>query len=113
MQALNEEEKKRLESGERMRVGTVSEPAREALSRLLQVDWLRTVLVRLATAPEWVKYLDECAITFQSRNERTGKPGVKLERDGSFIVMGPDFVSAESSEPPEGLEAIGSGGPRT
>jgi RNA polymerase sigma-70 factor (ECF subfamily) len=106
-QALNEGERKRLESGERIRVGTVSEPARAALHRLLQVDWLRTVVVRLAAPPEWVKYVDECAITFEARQERTGEPGTKLERNGSSIIMGPDGVSAESSEPPEGLEAVG------
>jgi hypothetical protein len=86
----------------------VSEPARAALHRLLQVDWLRTVVVRLAAPPEWVKYVDECTITFEARQERTGEPGMKLERNGSSIIMGPDGVSAESSEPPEGLEVVSS-----
>lgn len=105
--ALSETERNRLQSGERIPAGEFSDRARRALRSLAQVWGLRSVLSRIATAPEWVKYVDECTITFEARNERTAKPGIKLERDGSLIIMSPDGVSAESSEPPEGLEAVG------
>ena len=48
----------------------------------------------------------ECRITFEARQERTGETAVKLEHPGGFIMMGRQFVSAESSGDPKELKAV-------
>jgi hypothetical protein len=71
------------------------------------VDWLRSVVARIAVAPEWASKLMECRITFEARQERTGQPAVKLEHPGGFIMMGEQSVSAEPSGDPKELKAVG------
>lgn len=107
MEALSDEDRKRFEDSERLPVHDLSGGAQEALRELAEVDWLRSVVVRITVAPEWVSRLKECQLMFEAREERTGQPGAKLEcPGGSFIVMGPHGVSAESSGDPEELKAI-------
>ncbi len=108
MEALSEEDRKRFEDSERLPVHELSRGAQEALRELVEVDWLRSVIARIAVAPEWACNLDECRVTFEAQEERTGQPGVKLEcPEGSFIIMGTHGVSAESSGDPEELKAVG------
>jgi RNA polymerase sigma factor (sigma-70 family) len=104
--SLGEDDRRRLEAGERVPFGELSDAAQEALRELAEVDWLRGVAVRLAVAPEWVSNLAECEITFDAREERTGAPGVKLEHPDALIMMGEHHVSAESSGDPKELKAV-------
>ncbi len=107
-ESLSEDDRRRLNAGERVPFGELSESAQEALCELAEVDWLRSVVARIAVAPEWASKPMECRITFEARQERTGEPGVKLEHPGGFIIMmGEQFVSAESAGDPEELRAVG------
>jgi RNA polymerase sigma-70 factor (ECF subfamily) len=108
MGSLSEEDKRRLEAGERVPFGELSARAQQALRELAEVDWLRSVVARIAVAPEWARNLEECQITSEATEERTGQPAVKLEHPGGFIMMGRQFVSAESSGDPEELKAVDS-----
>ena len=104
--SLSERDKRRLEAGERVPFAELSEAAQGTLRELAEVDWLRSVVVRIAVAPAWVSHLAECEITFEATAERTGEPGVKLEHLGGFIMMGRQSVSAESSGDPKELKAV-------
>jgi hypothetical protein len=106
MASLSKEDRRRLDAGERLPLGELSGPAQGALRELAEVDWLRSVVARIAAAPEWARNLDECQITFEATEERTGQPAVKLEHPGGFIMMGRQFVSAESSGDPKELKAV-------
>ena len=107
METLSDEDRKRFEASERLPVNELSGGAQEALRELAEVDWLRSVVARIAIAPEWASRLEECQLTFEAREERTGQPGVKLEcPEGTFIVMGPQGVSAESAGDPEELKTV-------
>jgi hypothetical protein len=143
MESLSEEDRRRLDAGERVPVHELSGRAQETLlslayksynaqahscqvpggffrswqchyilrasiRELAEVDWLRSVVARIAVPPEWASHLAECQITFEVREERTGQPGVKLERQGTFIVMSSHGISAESSGDPEELKAVDS-----
>ena len=104
--SLDEDDTWRLDAGERVPFAELSAPAQQALRELAEVDWLRTVAMRIAVSPPWVSHLAECEITFEARQERTGEPGIKLEHPDAFIMMGRQFVSAESSGDPKELEAV-------
>ena len=104
--SLSESDRRRLEAGERVPFAELSDAAQETLRGLAEVDWLRSVIVRIAVAPAWASHLAKCEITFEATAERTGEPGVKLEHPDAFIIMGEHFVSAESSGDPKELEAV-------
>jgi RNA polymerase sigma-70 factor (ECF subfamily) len=104
--SLSEEDRRRLEAGERVPFGELSGRAQGALRELAEVDWLRGVAVRVAVAPEWARNVSECQLTFEATQERTGQPAIKLEHPGGFIMMGRQFVSAESSGDPDELKAV-------
>ena len=106
MESLSEDDRRRLDAGERVPFGELSGRAQEALRELAEVDWLQRVVARIAVPPEWASRLAECRITFEAREERTGQPGVKLECAGEFIVTGSQFVSAESSSDPKELKVV-------
>jgi RNA polymerase sigma-70 factor (ECF subfamily) len=106
MESLTEDDRRRLEAGERVPFAGLSGRAQEALRELAEVDWLRSVVARIAVAPEWASKPMECQITFEGRNERTDTPAVKLEHPGGFIMMGEHHVSAESSGDPKELKAV-------
>jgi len=106
MASLSEDDSRRLEAGERLPFAELSGRAQEALRELADVDWLRSVVARIAVAPEWASKPMECQITFEARQERTGETAVKLEHPGGFIMMGRQFVSAESSGDPKELKAV-------
>ena len=106
MASLSEDDRRRLEAGERVPFGELSKAAQGTLRELAEVDWLRSVAVRIAIAPAWVSHLAECEISFGATNERTGAPGVKLEHPDAFIMVGEHFVTQESSGDPKELEAV-------
>jgi len=106
MKSLSENDRRRLEAGERVPFADLSGRAQKALRGLAEVDWLRSVVARIAVAPEWASKPMECRITFEAREERTGRPGVKLEHPGGFIMMGEQFVLAESAGDPKELKAV-------
>jgi hypothetical protein len=106
MESLGEDDRRRLEAGERVPFAELSGRAQETLRELADVDWLRSVVARIAVAPEWASKPMECRITFEAREDRTGQMAVKLEHPGGFIMMGEQFVSAESSGDPKELKAV-------
>ena len=106
MESLAEEDRGRLEAGERVPFAELSGRAQQALRELADVDWLRSVAARIAVAPEWASKPMECQITFEATEERTGQPGAKLECAGGFIIMGAQGVSAESAGDPKELKAV-------
>ncbi len=104
--SLSERDRRRLEAGERLPFAELSKAAQGTLRELAEVDWLRTVVVRIAVAPAWVSHLAECEITFEATQERTGAPAVKLAHPDAFIMMGRQHVSMESSGDPKELKAL-------
>jgi RNA polymerase sigma-70 factor (ECF subfamily) len=106
LKSLSEDDRRRLEAGERLPFADLSGRAQEVLRELADVDWLRSVVARIAVAPEWASKPMECRITFEAKQERTGETAVKLEHPGGFIMMGEQFVSAESAGDPKELKAV-------
>jgi len=106
MKSLDKDDRQRLDAGERVPFAELSPRAQEALRELAEVDWLRSVVARIAIAPEWASRPMECRITFEAKQERTGQAAIQLEHAGDFVMMGPEFVSAESAGEPKELKAV-------